>query len=62
MAEHDDDNDWVDPRVMWERQRQLRRARAELALMIDSLGAHAAVVLFNGALREALDRLGEEPC
>lgn len=50
----------VDRRISWQRSVQLRRARATIWLTCEEIGAHAAVVLLNDALREQLDRLSEE--
>jgi hypothetical protein len=60
MPQLDTDDTPLDRRVIRQRAVQLRRAKATLVLMIDEIGAHAAVVLLNDALRDALDRLGDE--
>lgn len=58
--EPNDDELPIDPKTRWDRGVQLTRARAELSLLIDSVGAHAAVVLLNAALREALNEYGRQ--
>ena len=55
--DHDAENDPVDPRLVWQRKLQLRRAKAQIWLAAEDVGMHAAVVILNDALREALDRL-----
>jgi Mg2+/Co2+ transporter CorB len=60
MPQLDTDDTPLDRRVTRQRTVQLRRAKATIALLIDEIGAHAAVVLLNDGLREALDRLGDE--
>jgi hypothetical protein len=48
------------PRLMRQRQTQIRHAKAKLHLLADALEPHVAVVLLNDALRVALDRLNTE--
>jgi hypothetical protein len=45
--------------VAWQRKLQLRRAKAQIWLAAEDVGMHAAVVILNDALREALDRLDD---
>jgi hypothetical protein len=59
MALHDDLED-VDPRIRQARTVQLRRARAAIWLACEEAGPHMAVIQLNDALREQLDRLGDE--
>jgi hypothetical protein len=49
----------ADRRLAAERTRQLRRAKAGIWLDCEDVGMHAAVVILNDALREALDRLDD---
>ena len=55
----DHENDPVDPKLIWQRNLALRRAKASIWLAAESVGMHAAVVLLNDSLREALDRLDD---
>ena len=55
----DHESDAVDPKIVWQRNMQLRRARASIWLTCESIGWHNSVILLNAALREALDRLDD---
>ena len=55
----DHENDPVDPKLAWQRNMALRRAKAQIWLAAESVGMHAAVVILNDALRESLDRLDD---
>ena len=57
--DRDGENGLVDKRVAWQRKLQLRRAKAQIWLAAEDVGMHAAVVILNDALREALDRLND---
>jgi hypothetical protein len=50
----------IPPGLKRKRTIEINRARAQIYLACETLGAHLAVIVLNDALREALDRLDEE--
>jgi hypothetical protein len=60
LAELLDERSRVSPRLRRQRTIEINRARAQIWLACETLGVEIAVVVLNDALREWLDRLGEE--
>jgi hypothetical protein len=60
LAELLDERSRVSPRLRRQRTIEINRARAQIWLACETLGAEIVVIVLNEALREWLDRLGEE--
>jgi hypothetical protein len=53
--------DAADDRLHGRRQQQIRRAKAQIVLAVDELGAALAVIVLNDLLRASLDQLKGAP-
>ena len=60
LAELLDERSQASPKLKRQRTIEINRARAQIWLACDTLGAQIAVVVLNDALREWLDRLDDE--
>jgi hypothetical protein len=60
MSLRDLDDAPISPRLKRQRTIEINRARAQIWLACETLGARMAVLVLNDALRDALDQLEEE--